>query len=645
MTELKIRTLKLENFKCHEALTVDFDGRSCALYGDNGTGKTGVCDAFFWLLFGKDSAGSDEKAIAIKPLNPDGSTRDPLAVTAVEGVFQVNGQVLTLRRTYRENWVSRRGSGKSEYEGNTCGYYVDGVPCKKAAFQERVNSIVDEQRFRMLTSVTYVAAQMGWQERRALLFELAGCPGDREILGRDARFAPLLSAMGGLTMDAFKRKLLAEKKQLLGTTSDIPARISECQKTIEDVKGVDFSKIRAEVDALRVREAAITEEIAKLEHDSAAEAARLELGQAELALAQLEQENRVYRDSQCTGAGEEAGLRQALAALAGHLERARAEEAREQAALADCEKKLGQARERRAAAGAAVFSGGSCPTCGQSLPQARLRTAAARFEADKAERLREIDRQLAACREAEARTKARLKSIRQELRQLGAERCAKEARLIALEEGRAMIRDMDGYGARREALCRKIDALKENLTALQERSSDVRQRLEQERSGIQKELTRHLGDLSRESLLDYARQREQELRRQEQAAARQLAQAEDMLLLLEDYSRFKTRFVEGSVNSLFRIARFRLFREQANGGIEERCDVTYAGVPYISVNSAMRVNLGIDIINTLSRCCETRVPLFLDNAESVTQVTPCDSQLIRLIVSEKDKRLRLEREA
>ena len=27
MTELKIRTLKLENFKCHEALTVDFDGQ------------------------------------------------------------------------------------------------------------------------------------------------------------------------------------------------------------------------------------------------------------------------------------------------------------------------------------------------------------------------------------------------------------------------------------------------------------------------------------------------------------------------------------------------------------------------------------------------------------------------------------------
>jgi hypothetical protein len=114
-----------------------------------------------------------------------------------------------------------------------------------------------------------------------------------------------------------------------------------------------------------------------------------------------------------------------------------------------------------------------------------------------------------------------------------------------------------------------------------------------------------------------------------------------MLYLMDEYSRYKTRFVEDSINGLFRIARFRLFREQANGGIEDRCDVVYDGIPYISVNNGMKINLGIDIINTLSTAYGVRVPLFVDNAESVTNLEKCGSQIVRLVVSENDKELRV----
>ena len=117
-----------------------------------------------------------------------------------------------------------------------------------------------------------------------------------------------------------------------------------------------------------------------------------------------------------------------------------------------------------------------------------------------------------------------------------------------------------------------------------------------------------------------------------------------MLFLMDEYSRYKTRFVEDSINGLFRIARFRLFREQANGGVEERCDVVHDGVPYISVNNGMKINLGIDIINTLSTAFGVSVPLFIDNAESVTRLEASASQIVRLVVSENDKELRVNYE-
>lgn len=52
--------------------------------------------------------------------------------------------------------------------------------------------------------------------------------------------------------------------------------------------------------------------------------------------------------------------------------------------------------------------------------------------------------------------------------------------------------------------------------------------------------------------------------------------------------------MESGINGRFRLARFRLYREQANGGTEDRCDVTYDGVPYIGLNNGMKINVGME---------------------------------------------------
>ena len=114
-----------------------------------------------------------------------------------------------------------------------------------------------------------------------------------------------------------------------------------------------------------------------------------------------------------------------------------------------------------------------------------------------------------------------------------------------------------------------------------------------------------------------------------------------MLYLLHEYSVYKTQFVEDSINGLFRIARFRLFREQANGGVEDRCDVVHDGVSYGDVNTGMKINLGIDIINTLSAAYGVRVPLFVDNSESITEWEKFNGQFIRLEARKEDKELRV----
>ena len=177
MKDIRIQKLTLENFKCHKSLTIDFGGRETSIYGDNATGKSSIYDGLTWLLFGKDSRGSAD-AEAIKPLGSDGQVADHQAVTAVEAEFLVDlgedSEVTVLRRTLKEVWSSKRGCPTPEYSGNVSEYAVNGVPMKKNGFDAAVKELVGEGLFRMLTSVRYFSADLKWQERRAVLFDMVG---------------------------------------------------------------------------------------------------------------------------------------------------------------------------------------------------------------------------------------------------------------------------------------------------------------------------------------------------------------------------------------------------------------------------------------------------------------------------------------
>lgn len=572
MKKITIDRLTMENFKCHRNLELVFSGQNMAIYGDNGTGKTSVYDALTWLLFGKDSTGNGEKSIDVKPLDSAGAVADRNAITAVEAALQVDGEPVTLRRTLREIWSTKRGSSTETFDGNTSEYYIDGVPCKKTVFDSRIRDIVPEDTFRLLTSVSYFAQDLHWQKRRAVLFDIAGAMTDRELLDTDGRFTPISQTIGNLTVDALRRKLEAEKRTFTGTKTDIPARLSECRKTVEELEKIDFQDLRENIQRLEAEE-------------SAAMAAVENLGV---------NPHVQYQDE----------LARVMQIIVGNNARVRDCEKN----IADIENDIDQSRGRWVAVNAESFQDGNCPTCGQELPVEQRRKALEAFENGKHARLREIERTAASQKTAQASHTERLDRLRAEIR---------EAEIRATE-------------------------IKNILSAYRQPPEDREK--ESKLLKLRREISAKRELLGRASVLDYTRHRIRELQQQAREAAERLESVEGQLYLLDEFTRYKTRFVEDNINGLFRVAGFRLFREQANGGVEDRCDVVCNGIPYISLNSGAKINAGIDIINTLSRHYGVAVPLFVDNAESVTKLECAATQVIRLVVSEQDKELRCEYE-
>ncbi len=644
MTEIKIKRLTLENFKCHKSLRLDFESGNASIYGDNASGKTSVYDALTWLLFGKDSQGNGEKNIEIKPLGANGEVKDHDALTSVEAVLDVNGEEVRLHRTYKEVWTTKRGSSEATYDGNTSDYYVDGVPCKRNAFQDKVNELVDEDTFRMLTSVSHFANGISWQERRAVLFKVVGVMDDAQILATKEAFTPLVESMGKLSLEDYKKKLLTEKRGFVGAKTDIPARISECQKTIEDIESIDFSGAQADVEALTIKKDSVAAQILALDNDNAAQQKSLELKEAQLALSTLEAENKAFRDAQTVGGVDVHSLNIRITSLQTQLNSKKCANENESSYISSLDQQIADSRNRWVAINNETFSGGTCTTCGQTLPAEKLQQAMAAFEAYKKSRLQEIEQTANANKAAKAQAENRFAKGIEEVTQLETEIADIRGQIAAADAAKVEPKDMAEYAQRKTAIQVRIDKLNEDLFEIHESVASVKSKLRQEMSELSGQISEKMGIIGRQNLLEYSRKRVDELRQEAKNAAECLEAIEKMLFLIDEYSRYKTRFVEDSINALFRIARFRLFREQANGGVEDRCDVVYDGIPYISVNNGMKINLGIDIINTLSTAYGVRVPLFVDNAESVTNLENCNSQIIRLVVSENDKELRVHYE-
>lgn len=641
MREIKIVRLTLENFKCHRHLRLDFVGRDVTIYGDNATGKTSIYDALTWLLFGKDSQGTGEKNFEVKPLDSTGTVADHAAITSVEAELVAGGETVLLKRTYREVWAVKRGSSEAVYTGNESEYFVDGVPCKKFAFDEKIKALVPEEVFRLLTSVEYFANTLHWQKRRAVLFDMAGTKTDREIMAEEPAFAPLLEGMGKLSLEDYRKKLTAEKKGFVGVRDETPARISECQKTISDLQGLNFVAVKAEVAALEEQQRAISAQIVALEHNAAADAKRMEIREQRLTLDKLNMENDAYRAQQTAKGPNSDALRHQIDMEKGRLDSAKTLLEHKKGEAAAYDQAVEGLREEWIRVNSESFTGGMCPTCGQDLPFEQLQKAVAGFETQKQRRLQEITRSAEQQKQAKAGVEQYIRDHEREIQD-------REAHIAQLErEHEATVAavivpvDMPGYSENAASIRESIARLESELQQLMSGTEQARGQLSAQLADVNLRLRNVREVAAKEGVLQYARQRIEDLREEARNAATALEAIEKMLYLAESFTRNKARFVENSINSLFALARFRLFREQANGGLEERCDVVFDGVPYIGLNNGAKINVGIDIINTLSRHYGVTVPLFVDNAESVTRLQACGAQVIRLVVSEIDKEIRV----
>ena len=618
--KIKLIELALSNFKGIKKFTLTPKDK-CQIRGANAAGKTTLMDAFLWLLFGKDSQGKAD--FAIKTLK--GGEEIPNLEHSVEGVFDIDHQVLTLKKVLKEIWTKKRGSATREFTGHTTDYYIDGVPVQKKEWDQQISDTINEETFKLLTSPTYFNQSLHWEKRRALLLEVCGDISDSDIIASTKALAALPEILGNKSIKDLKAVIAERRKKINERLTEIPSRIDELDKSLVDVSDYDVKSITAQILEL-------DKEIQGIKDDTTGAKLRKQKAEMQTKLSELEMEI-TLAERKATKAIDDKieALERELRPKKSSIKDALLEIARKEIHIKFTEDEMTRLRAEYAeTAGKGVAGQESCPTCGQALPKDQVDAAIKKYNERQAQQLAEINGK-------GKNLKAENERLTAEIEEATKKGTANDAEIRDLEAQIGMLK----FKPTNTEF--NMDAILKINTELQEIEKKIEANLPPNTRPLEEERKTYQTMIAEMDATKKTKARIVELGSEEKKLATEYEDLERQIDLMDKFTVAKVGMLTEKINSKFSVVTWKLFEIQINQGVSECCTALVDGVPWDrGLNHGSQINAGIDIINTFSKHYGIKCPLWIDMSESITNIIPTECQMIKLKVDEKYKELKVE---
>lgn len=643
--QIKLIEMTIQNFKGIKDFKLEPKGENIWIKGENGTGKTTLADAFFWLFSGSNSEQrSNFNAI---PLDQAGNAINHREAT-VEAVIKAGRKNIRLKKVYRQVWQKRRGSESNELTGHTTDHYFDEVPVSKSDYEKRLNDLVRLDLFRSLADIKHFCSATSPQYRRNILLEVTGNITDQDVIDANEDIKELPEILNERSTDDYLKVLNQNRRAINHALKEIPAQIKERLHGRPDMGNIRQHDIESEIDQI---ERAISESQQRIaELGTGVDQARLKskLIQFQTQLDGIEAKIRNKHAEKIQGyVDRNREMAIELTRMGTDFGKTFDEIKRlESSIIADAEKLTALKANWDSEDKKKFKPTKVCFACGQPIPDGAVRMQEVEFEKS---RCKVLDSILA---EGDA-INARKKSFEQKLE---VER--KHADLInfdiqktkeqielnnqAMEQiEKDIISEIDHAAAEIRI---EMDEISAEIEKLNSDTGPQRKKIEDSIALMdesKKELNTELDKIVRAAEIDErVAQLEYELKAQGKALERNAYESD----LIDKFLRYKAEYIERSVSGHFSITEWKLFEDLIGGGYKDICEPLFEGVPFnIDLNKGARINVGLDVIATLSRHYKTTCPIFLDNAESITGWIPTDSQIIRLVAKAGVKELMIDR--
>lgn len=646
-----LKSMSLRNFKGIKELDISLN-HITNIYGENAAGKTTIFDCFTWVMFDKDSSYRTD--FEVKTLDKNNKT-NPKVEVEVTLTFLIDDQEVVLKKVLKEKWVKTRGSQTSTYEGNEKVFYWNEVPLRLKDFQEKVNGLLNEGIFKLITNPLYFNS-LKWQDRRSTLITLAGTISDSEVAGNNSGFKELIQKLSNKSLIDYKKEIASKKTKIKDDLATIPARIDEVKRQMPEP--IDTAVLDAKIEALagEIYQVDLSIQDANEAYNSKANS----LNELRLEINRLRSENQNTEFGIKTQINIDRNKRQnEISNQENLLQMLQTKEREHSNTISRLNNRLEQLNQQRNelreqwskineeqfSFDAAAFV---CPTCKRELDPMEVDNQRSKLEEnfnnEKQRRLTDVINKGSGYATEIDQITSDLNRPNQDFSgdMSSAQMVLDELKFNHSELNRTedqQIKTLVSSNASIFTNNAQIKALEEQIESSSLKPADNSE-LKAKKSALQKDID----ELNKQYMvgenIERGNARVKELEQQESNLSQQLADLEGTEFTIAAFTKAKIDMVEARINGKFKHVKFKMYDTQINGGEIECCDTLVNGVPFSDANNAAKINAGLDIINALCQHFNAYAPIFIDNRESVNTLIDCESQIVNLIVS-FDKKLKI----
>ena len=614
MTELKIKKLKIDNFRAVDT-EVCF-GKHTQLSGQNKVGKTTVYAALLWLLTGHDNY--DRANYKIFNTNVE-YTNEINPETVVEGEFEIDGKRTVIKRTAKVKFT-KTGSrtGSDEYK-----IFVDNVAYTPTEYKDYLkHNIADERLLRIMLNGNSFFKE-DWKGQRKLLVELLGTSVADALKDKHAEIiSEIESKTSRDKLDRYIRdNSKADEKESTKLTAQIEELDNQMEVVDEEIQ-TNISAKQKEVDEKQTQLDALSATTTLFDGD-------LEKLRAEFCAAK-----KVYDDNV---EAEKEKLRKELSPLVNDFEKAKltyesevAKHEAEKESLHRLEEelnKLGAERKKNEAGykqiTSAEFSGGYCPTCTQKLPADQIEQAKKAFNEQKAASVQNIITKGKQDKDSYEGLEKRINDIKESKTPSAPAEPKKiddiKTKLLGFaeykdtDEGKeflAKAKALSPNGSNKDVPNKKLELDKE-IKVLNQEILD----LKAQNGAEERNKKRETDKLARQT--------------SQKEVAQRLAEYQRLKELLKEYDGDTAALMKSIMDKNFEFCNVVLQKQKKDGTWEDTCLLEYDG-EYSVLNDGGRIIATIDVQKAFQKLVGVTAPLFVDRAESLTTEFEHSGQVVTL---------------
>ena len=627
--------LKIENFRGIQELEIKFKDGVNEIHGDNGVGKTTILDSITWVLFGKNLA--DKKSgFTISPII-NGIERNDIE-TKVKLI--INDDFIVIR-----TWKDKKTTLQ-------CGFLENGVDNIVSVTQTEFKKIlsdrfIDEEEFKALSNINYIPS-LKWQELKDFIFNLIGEIKDEEVL-LNGDFDNIAMSVRTFGIEKATEQIKTTERDLNESIKTLEIEINNTNAlknkyVSDDKESEELKKEKEEIEKYidETNKSNIDNTILMTEYERKAEEQHniiQEIKTCKNSILMNEEKIKTYNELYTENAYDAARAKnKALTMIKMDIDNVKEKINHEEEHVKNLNEVLEYCREeaKEYANKEVKIENESCPSCGQKLPEEKIKETLDILKKQHEDKVEEYRKQI---QDYLLKIDALQKQIEED-----------SDLLNELEENYKATEREDYTGVVEETEKQKeYRVLREELEIenekLRKRIQDLKSKVEEVNKPDVKnvDLTSYISRLNeindKLSTTITLSKLEEDIRNKEaELSAKKISKEVNYKKMQEiiAFNNAKAELLKQRVRKYFKIVEFITSETTGDGNQVETFKLAYNGIAYEDLNQSMKIILCLDLLMGIQNIKDKHICILIDNGEQITRLPEVDTQLIVTYVKKQD---------